>query len=482
LHAGNLCNDGRVIALESKELASPDLRMRTIPLASADIVRQTGNRWAAGTAALGCVFKLFGLELPALTASLAQSFEGAALIANIMAAEMGYKAGETLYPAEPRAPWDSIFISGNEAVALGALAAGCKFYAGYPMTPATSIMTYLAKKSHEAPILVEQAEDEIAAIVMALGASFAGVRAMTASSGGGFALMAEGVSLAGITETPLVIAVAQRPGPATGLPTRTEQSDLSFVVHAGHGEFPRLVIALRHPADAFYQTARAFNLAEKYQIPVFLLTDQYLADCTQTVNPFDFEELQIERSLTSELSAGDYLRYKLTESGLSPRIVPGQLPDKLMYVDSDEHDESGRITESAAIRKAMVEKRQRKVSALCAELIEPEYIGCEEPKTLVVCWGSTYGPVKEAVEALNEQNHSLGALVFGDIYPLPTEALYFYARHAGRIVNIEQNATGQLALLLRQYTGLTCTQSLLKYDGRQWSKDEVLAALTKEVL
>jgi len=482
LHSGQLSEDGRVITLENGGKVPPNLQKRTIQLSSADIVERSGNKRVAGTAALSCVLKLFGLPLAALSDTIVTVFAGTTAVANETAAQMGYDAAETKFHAEAPAPWDNIFINGNEAVALGALAAGCKFYAGYPMTPATSIMTYLAKKANDAPILVEQAEDEIAAINMALGASYAGVRAMTGTSGGGFALMAEGVSLAGITETPLVIAVAQRPGPATGLPTRTEQSDLSFVVHAGHGEFPRLVMALRHPEDAFYQTARAFNLAEKYQIPVFLLTDQYLADYTQTVAPFDFARVSIERSLATAVQAGEYLRYELTDTGLSPRIVPGKFPGKLVYVDSDEHDEAGRITEAAAVRKSMVEKRQRKGAALHPELLEPEYIGCDEPKVLIVCWGSTYGPVREAVLALNQQNHAVGALVFGDIYPLPTKMLERYSRQASKLVNLEQNATGQLASLIRQHTGLACDHSLLKYDGRQWSKDEVIAALIKEVL
>ena len=481
-HGAKLSPAGRVIGLDIGEKVSTELRARTIHLATAAITQQTGNRWAAGTAALGCVFGLFGLPLGALSDVISKAFPGDAFVANSMALEIGFSSAELLVGAELPLPWDSLFISGNEAVALGALAAGCKFYAGYPMTPATSIMTYLAKKSNQAPILVEQAEDEIAAINMALGASYAGVRAMTASSGGGFALMAEGVSLCGITETPLVIAVAQRPGPATGLPTRTEQSDLDFVIHAGHGEFPRLVIALRHPADAFYQTVRAFNLAEKYQIPVFLLTDQYLADYTQTIEPFDFAALSIERHLATEPPAGEYLRYELTASGLSPRLVPGKFAGKLVYLDSDEHDESGRITESASVRKAMVQKRQRKVASLATELLEPEYVGSKEPSTLLVCWGSTYGAVKEAVLTLNQGDQSIGALIFGDIYPLPIRLLANYAHLANKIVNLEQNSTGQLARLIRQQTGIVCTQSLLKYDGRQWSKDEVLAALQGEVL
>jgi len=482
LHFEELDKIGKIIAVDEWEKINSEYAPKVINLPTKEIIQKTGNRRVVGTAALGCAIKLFGLPLSSLMKEIEIFFEGQVLDANKISAQEGYDSIETLFDILLPKQWENIFINGNESVALGALAAGCKFYAGYPMTPATSIMTYLAKKSNEARVIVEQAEDEIAAINMALGASSAGLRAMTGSSGGGFALMVEGVSLAGIAEIPIVIAVAQRPGPATGFPTRTEQGDLGFVIHSGHGEFPRMVMALRHPEDAFYQTARAFNIAEKYQIPVFLLTDQYLADYTTTIKPFDFSQIKIERYLANECTNGIYSRYALTDSGLSPRIVPGKIPGVLVNVDSDEHDESGHITESAEIRYAMVNKRLRKIDHLHDELIEPEYVGCEEPEILLLCWGSTYGPVKEAILNLNLKNHSIGALIFGDIYPLPTKSLNRLVKTTRKVINLEQNSTGQLAALIKQQTMIACDHSLLKYDGRQWSKDVIIDTLTKEVL
>lgn len=482
LHSGKLAKSGKIIAVEDGERINGEYATVTINLPLKDIIQKTGNRRVVGTSALGCALKLFALPIITLLTEAEELFEDQILEANKIAAKEGYHSCETIFNIELPQPWNSIFINGNESIALGALAAGCKFYSAYPMTPATSIMTYLSKKSKDANMLVEQAEDEIAAINMALGASYAGVRAMTGSSGGGFALMVEGVSLAGITETPIVIVMSQRPGPATGFPTRTEQGDLGFVIHSGHGEFPRMVIALRHPEDAFFQTVRAFNIADKYQIPVFLLTDQYLADYTTTVEPFDFSKVKVERHLINELPGGDYKRYAITESGVSPRIIPGGNHGQIVKLDSDEHDESGHITESAQIRTAMVNKRLRKIETLYDKLLEPEYVGCEDPKILLICWGSTYGPVKEAISNLTEDKHSIGALIFGDIYPLPTKTLRLLAKSTRRIVNLEQNATGQLAALIKQQTMISCDHSLLKYDGRQWSKDEIVNALKKEVL
>jgi 2-oxoglutarate ferredoxin oxidoreductase subunit alpha len=301
---------------------------------------------------------------------------------------------------------------------------------------------------------------------------------MTGTSGGGFSLMVEALGLCGITETPLVIVNVQRPGPATGLPTRTEQSDLRFVIHASQGEFPRKVIALRNQEDAYRQTIRAFATAEKYQIPVILLSDQYLADGLATVKLFS---LPAEIPATeTDVSFGEYMRYHLTESGISPRLKPGQT-EKLVLVDSDEHDEQGLITEDASVRKSMVEKRMRKLQGVVAELEEPEFLGSDQAGVLLLGWGSTWGPIKEAVDLLNRETpDEYCALVFGDVYPLPEKLLLEKAQQAKRIINIEQNATGQLAGLIREKTGIVCSQSILKYDGRQIAGEEI-AARVREV-
>lgn len=342
------------------------------------------------------------------------------------------------------------------------------------MSPSTSVMEFLASKSVDAGIVVEQAEDEIAGINMAIGASFAGARAMTGTSGGGFCLKVEALGLSGIAEIPLVVMNAQRPGPATGLPTRTEQSDLKFVISAAQGEFPRMVIALRNHTDAFYQTVRAFDLAERYQIPVILLSDQYLADSTATVEPYDLSKISVSQPCQEEYKEGEYLRYKITDDGISPRLIPGKTKN-FVSADSDEHDERGWIIESSKERIQMMDKRMRKLDQLMEELQEPEFIGGETFDTLLVGWGSTYGPIKEAVALLNEQAPGkYGALVFGDVFPLPTQLFIEKATQAKQLIDIEQNATGQLAGLIREQTRIVFNDSILKYDGRQISGEEIV--------
>ena len=327
-------------------------------------------------------------------------------------------------------------------------------------------------------IAVEQAEDEIAAINMALGASYAGATAMTGTSGGGFSLMVEALGFAGIAEIPLVVVDVQRPGPATGLPTRTEQSDLKFVISASQGEFPRMVIALRDHGDCFYQTARSLALAKKYQLPVILLSDQYLADATTTIPMLEANDIvrfmpPAAATLTPDLP---YCRYALTEDGISPLAIPGQ-SQALVRVDSDEHDTWGQITESATVRNQMVEKRMRKLEGLKAELLEPEFWGANQCQSLLVGFGSTSGAIKEAVDILNQEEKNYGALIFGDIYPLPTQRLQHFAAQVVDIINVEQNATGQLAALIREETLISCEHSILKYDGRQLSVDDILTGL-----
>ncbi len=373
-----------------------------------------------------------------------------------------------------------MLVSGNSAVALGAVAAGLRFYSAYPMSPSTSIMEKLAALGDEAGLVVEQAEDEIAAINMAIGASYAGARAMTGTSGGGFSLMVEALGLSGMAEIPLVAIDVQRPGPVTGLPTRTEQSDLKFVISASQGEFPRMVIALRNPADAFYQTMRAFDLAERYQIPVILLSDQYLADATSTVEAFDLGRIQVMNPVSEHDGDGEYLRYRYSENGISPRLIPGKTKH-LVVIDSDEHDERGWITESAEVRTQMMDKRMKKLDGIRQELQEPEFIGPDGFDTLLLGWGSTWGPVAEAVGLLNRAgNARFAALVFGDVYPLPQKLLLEKAPKAKRVINVEQNATGQLAGLIREHTGIACTGSILKYDGRQISAEEIAERVQKE--
>ena len=477
LHKSKLSKDGFILCDSS--LSIEDSQM--IKLNMDAMAKELGNQKTAGSIAVGAVLKLFDEKPDYVYEIMKTSVKEQFLEVNLKAFQAGFNSVDKRFIHKEGTFKDWMLITGSKAVGLGAIAAGLKFYSAYPMSPSTTVMEYLASKSKEAQIVVEQAEDEIAAINMAIGASYAGARAMTGTSGGGFCLKVEALGLAGMAEIPLVVVNVQRPGPATGLPTRTEQSDLRFVISAAQGEFPRMVIALRNHKDAFYQTVRAFHLAEKYQIPVILLSDQYLGDTSACVEPYDLSNLVVaEPAKASEIeNQGEYLRYRLTKDGISPRLIPGKSKN-FVAADSDEHTERGWITESSEVRIQMMDKRMNKLEKLEGELLEPEFMGSENCDTLLLGWGSTYGPIAEALKLLEgSDNGKYGALVFGDIYPLPTKLLTEKAARAKKIINIEQNATGQLAGLIRETTGILCTSGILKYDGRQISGEEIVQELLK---
>lgn len=473
LHREELKEGGFILCDEKLGISDP----RAISLPLEEQAKALGNPRVAGSIALGAVLKLFGESLEQAENVFRGSLKEQFLEVNLKAAALGYGLVGSRFRRHEGRFGDWMQVSGSKALALGALAAGLKFYSAYPMSPSTPILEYLSEKGKEAGVVVEQAEDEIAGINMAIGASFAGARAMTGTSGGGFSLKVEALGLSGMAEIPLVVVDVQRPGPVTGLPTRTEQSDLKFVISASQGEFPRMVIALRDQEDAFYQTMRAFDLAERYQIPVILLSDQYLGDSTATVKPFDVSRVPVAPVGGEWTGDGEYLRYQFTEDGVSARLLPGN-PNAFVSADSDEHDERGHITESAEMRSRMMEKRMGKLEKLREELKEPDFIGPEAFDTLLLGWGSLKGPLGEAVNLLNAKGQGkYAALVFGDVYPLPEKLLGEKAAKARRIVNVEQNYTGQLAQLVREATGIACTGSVLKYDGRQLSGEEIAQRL-----
>lgn len=475
-HRDQLKENGFILC--DRKLSAEDPRAMQFDMD--EMAKALGNPRVSGIIAVGIILKLFGETLDGAEDVLRAFVKPQLIEINMKALQEGYQIAEKRYDHLDGKYHDWMLVSGNSAVALGAVAAGLRFYSAYPMSPSTSIMEKLAALGDEAGLVVEQAEDEIAAINMAIGASYAGARAMTGTSGGGFSLMVEALGLSGMAEIPLVAIDVQRPGPVTGLPTRTEQSDLKFVISASQGEFPRMVIALRNPADAFYQTMRAFDLAERYQIPVILLSDQYLADATSTVEAFDPGRIQVMNPVSEHDGDGEYLRYRYSENGISPRLIPGKTKH-LVVIDSDEHDERGWITESAEVRTQMMDKRMKKLDGIRQELQEPEFIGPDGFDTLLLGWGSTWGPVAEAVGLLNRAgNARFAALVFGDVYPLPQKLLLEKAPKAKRVINVEQNATGQLAGLIREHTGIACTGSILKYDGRQISAEEIAERVQKE--
>ena len=486
-HEKELSEDG-IILYDSKSLKQKHDHEHFLDVPFVDLaVAHGGDKIMANTVAVGAVLGMLGTPIDILAGILRDTFKKKGedvITANVKSAHAGHDfarheckrcsfAAGTL--KEP-----NMLISGIESIALGAIASGCRFYAAYPMTPSTGIMNYLAGKEKEYGIVVEQAEDEIAAINMALGASFAGVRAMTGTSGGGFALMVEGLSLAGITETPLVIALGQRPGPATGLPTRTEQGELLFALYAGHGEFPRVIFAPGTPEQAFFLTNKAFHLSEQYQIPVFILFDQYLADTQWTFHGFDVNRL----ILTDFRLRGDalkksteYRRYALTDTGISPLGVPGESAH-LIVTDSDEHSEAGHIIEDAATRIKMVEKRlSRKMPLIKKEMGDPFFYGHESPEIVITGWGSTYGVLKEAVDVLSK-DRKIAMVHFSEVYPLPASEEYLsLLHHAKQTICIEHNATGQFARLLRTETGFSFTGSVNRYDGRPFLTEELLGEI-----
>lgn len=443
-----------------------------------------GNKLMSNTVALAAVSGLLEYDINILFDLIRESFGGKnkeVAEANIKVAQAGYsftyrKLKENKLPALGNLNGGKkMLLSGSEAIALGALASGCKFISAYPMSPSTGIMTYLASKENEFGVVVEQSEDEIASVNIALGASYAGVRAMTASSGGGFALMVEGLSLSGMTETPLVIVDAQRPGPATGLPTRTAQEDLEYVIFTGHGEFPRAVLAPRTIEDAFYTTVKAFNLADKYQLPVIILSDQLIADSLLTIDELDIDSIKIERNVLSNEELKNikaYKRYRFTESGISPRALPGN-PYSLVVVDSDEHDEEGHITEDVDYtRPQMVLKRNRKNIGLLKEMLPPIRYGSRDAQNILVGWGSSYGALKEAVDILNSEGEKAGLVHFNEVWPLNKEYLDFLAQ-AEFVCVAENNFRGQFAHLITATTGRIIENRINKFNGLPFSALEI---------
>lgn len=361
-------------------------------------------------------------------------------------------------------PVQRLMMNGNEAIALGAMSSGLRFAAFYPMSPSTSIMINLAANAEKMGMIVEQAEDEISVINMALGASFAGAPAMVSTSGGGFALMIEGVSLSAMTETPIVIALAQRPGPATGLPTGTEQGDLNLALYAGHGEFPRAIFCPGSIEECFYLTRKAFEQAEKYQGPAFILTDQYLADSYRAVDPYDIESLPPVTAGESKMDDSLYERYAITESGISPRRLPG-MSKGLVIADSDEHTALGHITEDPNLRVQMVNKRLKKAEGIKNDVRAPEQLGDENPEILLVSWGSTRGAVIEAISMIKAIGRRAGGLHFSQVWPIIPEQFEGILKGAGKVICVEGNATGQFAGLIKKETGFSVHKKLLRYDG-----------------
>jgi 2-oxoglutarate ferredoxin oxidoreductase subunit alpha len=454
------------------------------------LATEAGDALYANSVAAGIVCGMLGIDEAVLAGAIGRRFaakggqveEGnrkAALSGRSIGVGLRDKVAASLpeLPAGKRP--DDLLLSGAEAVALGALAGGCNFVCSYPMTPGSSVLSLMAEYSRSTDVLVEQAEDEIAAINMALGAWFSGARALVTTSGGGFALMSEGMSLAGASELPFVVHLAQRPGPATGMPTRTEQGDLELALYAGHGFFPRAILAPANLEEGFRLARHAMDLADRCQIPVILLTDQYFVDSYHDLPEFSVAEGGQIPGPTAELrpeeaaDAAGYRRYALTPDGLSPRAIPGR-GKALAVADSHEHDEEGLMTEDPSVRAAMVAKRLRKLETVRALSIPPTLKGPSDYDALVVSWGSTGPIVAEALEVLGRAGAA--SLHFSQIFPLHSGAAE-YLRRAKNLILVENNETGQFGDLLAKDTGIVIGKRVLKSDGMPFSVEELVRRL-----
>lgn len=470
-----------VIYGEPPFLKSVPETFKTKPVAFLDLAKQAGNRLYENTAMFGYIAGMIGASQANAKALIEKRFgkRGEDVVkGNLTAFDLGYALGQQ-DPDRPKALKPVDFkpkkaLTGNDALSMGAVAGGVNYVAAYPMSPGTSLMTLLEGQSRNFEILVEQAEDEIAALNMVIGAWYAGARAITTTSGGGFALMTEAVSLSGMTETPAVIHVAQRPGPATGLPTRTEQADLNLVLYAGHGEFPRVIYAPGTLQDGVTVMAKAFYMADKYQIPVFVLSDQYWLESMSQTDPLTFDPAMLESFIVK--TKRDYKRYAFDPSGLSPRGIPGY-GEGYVKVDSDEHDEEGTITESFDMRVAMHEKRLNKPNLMVKDFLEPKISGSSQHKDLVLSWGSTFGVIEEALSTHPQWNKT--HLHFTQVYPLPA-SLGPILEYAESITVIENNATGQFASLIQQTYGIKVDRRILKYNGEPYHIDELVSKLEEQ--
>lgn len=485
-HLGKRVSDNTFIVADNESLKLEMDNLIDVPLLK--IANDLGNPIFANVVAVGVVLGLFGIRIKTIEDYLIETFgrKGKEIVeGNIQAASKGYQIGKELrdkgkivIDIETNDQLkEDLLLSGTDAVALGALAGGCDSVFAYPMTPGTGVLTAMANFSKDFDIVVEQAEDEIAAINMALGSWYAGGRAMVTTSDGGFALMEEGVSLAGMIESPVVIHLGQRPAPATGLPTRTAQEALNLVIHAGHGEFPRIVYAPGTLEQAFYLTQKAFNMADKYQVPVFILTDQFFVDSYSNVKKFDLSDIKIEKHFVE--TDEDYKRYDLSKAvkGVSPRGIPN-FGKGLIVVDSDEHDEYGHITENLEIRVKMVDKRLKKFEAINDEIISPELVGDEDYEYLIVCWGSNYHVVKEVIESIKDKK--IAMLHFSQVFPLDKDAVK-YLENAKKVIDVENNATGQFARLFKAETGVSIDSKILKYNGMPFSVEELKVKITEKI-
>ncbi len=476
-HSKELIGPAPVIYDPATVKVEPSGKAYPVAIPLMKIALDHGGAVYSNVVAFGAVAAMMGLGRTGFSGVLKRKFlkKGEKVYeANMSAAKAGFdfiteqvpkiRLGKGKAVKKPK-----MLINGAEAIGLGMITGGLRFITAYPMSPSTGIFNYVIGKADRIGIIFEQAEDEISAINMALGASTGGARAAVTTSGGGLALMAEGISLAGVAEIPIVVANIQRPGPATGLPTRTGQEDLDFVLSIGHGEFPRFVFAPNDAQEAFYTAAQAMNLADKYQVPVFILGDQHLVDSYVTADRLNLKRARCKSFLLRpDKRNKPYLRYRFTKNGVSPRAYYGQI-DECFMTDSHVHTEDGHITEDMDIANKMVEKRFLKLGGMKGEFGTPRRYGSVRPDFTLVSWGSTYGAVKETVDTLNADGKKAAMVHFNRLWPFPSVEAAKLLGKKKRVHVVEGNYQSQFARLLKRETGIVPHNSILRYDGRPFN-------------
>jgi len=498
LHGGELTHGGALIYDSDKvkdacPKGRPDVVCIGAPLTQ--MAAKAGGEIMFNTVALGASMGLMQLDFGILEGMMKKIWarKGESVVqANIAAAKAGYDFCKSSLKEPFKVKIEfvkrekTMFINGNEASVLGAVRAGCKLVAEYPMSPSSAILHLMAGHEREYGIIVKQTEDEIAAANMIAGAGFAGVRAMTATSGGGFSLMVEALGNMGIAEIPCVIFESQRAGPSTGLPTYTEQADLQFALHASQGEFPRVVVAPGDPQECYIEAINAFNIAEMVQTPVIVLLDKFLSESSLTIEDVRRIPVKIERGklLSDEEmeAAKDFKRYALTQDGISNRCLPGQ-KNGIHVCSSYEHDETGFTSEAPDMRVAMIDKRARKLSAIPQALIAPSFYGASEESAqiLLACWGSTKMPMLEALKLLEKSGIKARAMHMRYASPFPARPVLSALMRAKKTLIFEGNSEAQMRSLILQKTGYYIEKACLRYDGRPFTPEEIAAAAKKAV-
>lgn len=492
-HANELSEGGALIFDSNKAAGAEEFVKRTdIRLIGAPLSQMAtlaGGEIMFNTVALGAAMGILSLDFAILENMLGKLWgrKGPSVVAaNVAAAKAGYEYSKGIVNGSFKVKIEfikrekTLFMNGNEACVAGALRAGCKFVAEYPMSPSSSILHLMAGHEREYGVIVKQTEDETSAANMIAGAAFAGARVMTATSGGGFALMSEAIGMMGMMETPCVIFESQRCGPSTGLPTYTEQADLRFALHTSQGEFPRVVLAPGDANECYLESFNAFNIAELLQLPVIVLIDKYISESSSTVEDVRKIELKVERGklqTDEQMEANaNFKRYELTANGISPRCIPGQ-KNGVHVCSSYEHDETGFTSEEGTMRVSQIGKRAKKLSLIPEVFIAPTFLGASESLAdiLIVCWGSTKGPAREALRLLEEKGVAARLMHIRYANPLPAVSILNALKNAKNTLIIEGNSEAQMRSLILEKTGFYIQKTYLRYDGRPFTPEEIAA-------